>query len=488
MLLTHSHPEPFFELASDVLAVVAPDGTIESVNASCRRVLGYERSELVGRRWQELVHPSDRAGSVAFVQQAAAQAVETPAYVNRYLRPDGGVAWVEWRLSFAGERFYASGRDVTEEHASAERAARTEALWRVAFEQAGIGMCVLDRDLSFLEVNDALCEFLGRSAAELIGNPHTVVTAPEHVPSARSRMRALLAGETDRYTVEREYLRGDGERVWGHLTVTRVDEPGDDVRVIGQVHDISEHKATEARLADDLGQLAALRRVRAALDDHRVVLHTQPIVDLQTRAIVREEALVRIEEDAEILTPDRFLPAAERFRLVPELDLRVLRLVLAQARRGRALNVNLSPLSLGGATLELVTDAVREGLDPSLLTFEITETALTGDMAAVERFVDRASRLGCGVAIDDFGVGYGSLRYLRELPGVSGLKIDRSFVARMGDHVEDRRIVEALLSLARDLGKDVVAEGVEDEATAQRLRDAGVRYAQGYLFGRPGPA
>jgi EAL domain-containing protein (putative c-di-GMP-specific phosphodiesterase class I) len=125
-------------------------------------------------------------------------------------------------------------------------------------------------------------------------------------------------------------------------------------------------------------------------------------------------------------------------------------------------------------------------VDPSLLTFEITETAIISDEAAARAFVSGMRDLGHRIALDDFGAGYGGFTYLKHLP-VDFLKIDREFVQDLPDNERSRHVVEAVVNLARGFDLVTVAEGVEDEAALQLLRELGVDMAQGYHLGRPGP-
>jgi EAL domain-containing protein (putative c-di-GMP-specific phosphodiesterase class I) len=132
---------------------------------------------------------------------------------------------------------------------------------------------------------------------------------------------------------------------------------------------------------------------------------------------------------------------------------------------------------------------MTHGIDPKLVIFEITETALVRNEGVAQVFIESVRRLGCGVALDDFGTGYGSFRYLKHLP-VSLLKIDQEFVRDLEGETSmvNRHVIEATVTLARGMGQKTVAEGIETESTLAIVRELGVDYAQGYLFGRPAPA
>ena len=149
--------------------------------------------------------------------------------------------------------------------------------------------------------------------------------------------------------------------------------------------------------------------------------------------------------------------------------------------------VNLSARSLTDPEItRSVGAAVSAGLDPKLISFEITETSAATNMQAATEFATRLERLGCELALDDFGTGFGSFTYLRHLP-VQVIKIDVDFVRDLPHSLSDYHLVRVLVSLADSLGQKTVAEGVEDASAIDILRRLGVDYAQGYLIGKPRP-
>ena len=260
--------------------------------------------------------------------------------------------------------------------------------------------------------------------------------------------------------------------------------------------DIALYEAKEGgrdRVATFTGQqgerLTWVGRVRRAIEEERLVLHAQPIVDLTTGETVGEELLVRMrDESGEIVSPAAFLPTAEHFGLIRDIDRWVVARALELAAAGRNVSVNLSARSLSDPGL---TDAVERGLretgtDPARLVFEITETAAAADMEEVRAFAERVQRIGCGLALDDFGTGFGSFIYLKHLP-VRELKIDMEFVRHIDTSPADRRLVQSIVLIARGLGVRTVAEGVEDAAALRLLREYGVDRAQGWHLGAPAP-
>ncbi|MCW3065178.1 MAG: domain S-box protein [Solirubrobacterales bacterium] len=229
--------------------------------------------------------------------------------------------------------------------------------------------------------------------------------------------------------------------------------------------------------------------IREALDEERFLLYAQPIVELATGAIVQEELLLRMRDsEGNIIPPLAFLPTAERCGLISEIDRWVITEATRLAASGRALSVNLSAGSAGDlGMLSLIERQLRKhGTDPGNLVFEITETAVMQNVDRARLFAEYMVGLGCQFALDDFGTGFASFTYLKRLP-VQYLKIDIEFVRDLSRSDRDMSVVKAIVALARDFGQRTIAEGVEDEQTAEVLRRLGVDLAQGYLFGRPRP-
>jgi diguanylate cyclase (GGDEF)-like protein len=229
-----------------------------------------------------------------------------------------------------------------------------------------------------------------------------------------------------------------------------------------------------------------ISRIRRALETDLLVLHAQPIVELATGAVVQHELLLRMRDGADdLILPSAFLPAAERCGLIAEIDQWVITEATKFAARG-AVGVNLSAASVGDPR---VLDLIERGLQgsstvPGNLVFEITETAVMQDMDRATRFAERLVALRCRFSLDDFGTGFASFTYLKRLP-VHYLKIDMEFVRDVTRSQRDMFVVRAIVALANDFGQQTIAEGVENQATADVLRDLGVTYAQGYLFGAP---
>jgi diguanylate cyclase (GGDEF)-like protein/PAS domain S-box-containing protein len=236
-----------------------------------------------------------------------------------------------------------------------------------------------------------------------------------------------------------------------------------------------------------------LDQLRRALAANRLVLYYQPIVDLRTFAVTRHEALVRLraDDDTHLLPPGEFIPIAERYGLITQLDQWVMNAAIeALARMPAAvgMSVNLSGPSLRDRALpqRVITALARAGIAPQRLVLEVTETAAVQDMLLAGEVIEALRGAGCRFALDDFGVGFSSLTYLRELP-VDFVKIDGAFIRGIARRPDDQPMVRAINDIAHGLGKRTVAEFVDSEETLAFVRDAGIDYAQGFHLGRPAP-
>ncbi|HEV2923836.1 MAG TPA: EAL domain-containing protein [Solirubrobacteraceae bacterium] len=238
-----------------------------------------------------------------------------------------------------------------------------------------------------------------------------------------------------------------------------------------------------------------LARLRRALENDLFVLHYQPIVSLLDGGVSHYEALVRLADEphGRLVGPGSFLPAAERYGLVREIDRLVLGKVLAllaeeRDERGASVAINVSTLSVtdGAMLTRIERGLARRGVDPSRLIVEVTETAAISDMGRARAFCEGVQALGCGVALDDFGSGFGSFQYLKNLP-FDFLKIDGDFIRALPVSTTDQLVVKALANVVRGMGRLTIAEFVGDGATLALLHDYGVDYAQGFAVGRPAP-
>ena len=247
-----------------------------------------------------------------------------------------------------------------------------------------------------------------------------------------------------------------------------------------------------------INRLEAENALGRAVEQEEFVLHYQPIVSLQTGEVLEVEALVRWgHPERGLLDPDEFVPMAEESGLVVPMGEQVLREACLRAKEWQdahprlpplVISMNLSARQLSRPDLaDTVEGILKETeLNGSCLTLDITETIYVRALAGNTETLHRLRDLGARISIDDFGVGYSSLAYLKRLPA-DALKIDRSFVRGLGEDVEDTAIVHMIIELAHTLGVEVIAEGVESERQATLLKEMGCDMAQGYHFSKPLP-
>lgn len=227
-------------------------------------------------------------------------------------------------------------------------------------------------------------------------------------------------------------------------------------------------------------------RIREAIDQERIVVYAQPIFDLRKECVAREELLVRmLDDNDDVIPPSSFLPTAERLGLITEIDRLVLSKAIELAGRSQPIAVNVSGASLSDPRLIAdVRAAIADGLNPAWLDFEITETAAISNMDHARTFAQAVTDMGCGLGLDDFGTGFSSFSYLKELP-VQHLKIDIEFIRELPSSPTDQRLVQALVQFAKAFGQETVAEGIENAETLALVRAFEVDYAQGFHIGEP---
>lgn len=248
----------------------------------------------------------------------------------------------------------------------------------------------------------------------------------------------------------------------------------------------------EQGMADDMGWAA---RVRDMIDNNRFHLLFQPIVDNQSGKIVDHEVLLRMPaEDGSSILPGGFLPAAERFGLISNLDKWVIEhsiqrlAVLHQAGNMTSFSINLSDRAIEDHSLTAFIESQldKHAVKASCLGFEISETAIITNLHAASEFFAQLKDIGCICTLDDFGSGFSSFGYLKDLP-VDRIKIDGSVIRNISHNNVDRALVESMNTMARAMNKVIVAEAVEDKATLDILTELGVHLVQGHHTGKPTP-
>jgi len=251
----------------------------------------------------------------------------------------------------------------------------------------------------------------------------------------------------------------------------------------------------DINLVNYRNDIAGIQDIRRALDNDRLVLFYQPVhqINPQGTEMAHCEILLRIKNDAgELCSPAEFIPIAEKYNLMGEIDRWVISHVFAWVsehqveRQLPRLLINLSGLSfIDDDFLAFVVDALEEHeVDPAKIAFELTETAAVDNIAKANEFIDQLSKVGCRFALDDFGTGFSTFAYLKKLP-IDYLKIDGSLVRNMETDRVDREMVRAINDIGHTVGAKTIAEFVENDAIVGLLREMGVDYAQGYGLQKP---
>jgi diguanylate cyclase (GGDEF)-like protein/PAS domain S-box-containing protein len=511
-------------------AELGPSGRWTYVSPQIEDMTGYTADEWMADPdlWFQRLHPSDRDEVV----RAEARVEREGGRLEieyRLLRRNGEIVWVRDEATSTASRDGGAGLvegvlvNITEQRRAAESLryhaehdVLTGLVNRRRFEEelercggdptcSGGAVVIVDVD-HFKFVNDSLGHEAGDAVLRAVASSLRERVGSRGLPArlGGDEFAVLLpgAGEQEARDLALSLLHAVRSR---ETRVPVTASAGISVFDAGPTHnpgdalvaaDIALYEAKEGgrdRVATFTGQqgqrLTWVGRVRNAIEDERLVLHSQPIVALATGETVGEELLVRmLDENGDLVMPSAFLPTAERFGLIRDIDRWVVSRALELIAAGRRVSVNLSARSVSDPEL---TSRVEQGLraagaDPALLVFEITETAAAADMEDVRAFAERVLRLGCRLALDDFGTGFGSFMYLKHLP-VGELKIDMEFVRNVAHSAADRRLVESIVMIARALDIRTVAEGVEDEATLKLLRRYGVDFAQGWHLGAPAP-
>ncbi len=237
------------------------------------------------------------------------------------------------------------------------------------------------------------------------------------------------------------------------------------------------------------------QKIEHALENQWFIFHYQPIIEISNHHTVHYELLLRMQdEDGTIHSPSTFIKTAEDTGLINAIDRYVLQQGIAKQATldKRNSNIVLS-INLSGHVIDdplllpLIKDYITKSqADPKRLIFELTETAAIADAAQAKLLITGLNELGCRFSLDDFGSGFSSFKYLRELP-VDMVKIDGCFITDLADSNDDRLFVKALVDVARGMGKKTVAEFVEKQQTLNLLHTFGIDYAQGYYIGKPEP-
>ena len=326
------------------------------------------------------------------------------------------------------------------------------------------------------------------------------------LPDTTVETAVQVADRVQHALQERFTVSGASVDIEASIGIALYPEHAQDVATLLQRADLAMYKAKDSHAGQALyspdldeghpSQLSLLGELRQAIEREELILHYQPKAALSTGQVTEVEALVRWQRPEHgMVPPAEFIPLAEHTGLIRQISAYVLDAALRQLRvwldagLDMTVAVNLSARNLVEPDLpgQIADLLLRRGVPADRLVLEITESTIMADPERAIGILARLREMGIRLAVDDFGVGYSSLSYLKRLP-VDEIKIDRSFVAAMDSQDEDAFIVRSTIDLARNLGLHVVAEGVETREVWDELGELGCDYAQGWYLGRPMPA
>ena len=478
------------ENAVDVIAHIRGSRVVW-VSPSAETAFGWPSELWIGADFTPRIHPDDRDEVAAALQEVARGNSAVVRF--RVQVAGGGYRWTE-----ALGRPYIDAQAntdgmifavrVVDEQVRAQQQLRAE---KYRFE-AVVGkmpsaISVRDPQHRYTMVNEAFCRLFGqRSVEDVLGRTEDEILPPDVLDRSRRAAARVLAGES---FVEEESITAEPEDVF--VTTQRFPLPnaaGALTELVTIRTDITHRKKIERAAAD---RAKWRERISAAIGDGRLLVYSQPIVDISTREPVGEELLVRLRAigSDEVLLPKEFLPQCGLHGLMPLIDRYMVDRAIELAHDGRNVSVNITGQTIldaptMAAILEALTIAGPEVTDR--ITFEITETTAMASPAIAKAFSVSMRDRGCRVALDDFGTGYGTFTELRHL-ALYALKIDLSFVQKMLEDSEDERVVNTIVFVARTYGLTTIAEGVESQEVLEKLAELGADRAQGYFFGRPKP-
>ena len=525
-------------------AETGQDGRWLYVSPQIETLLGFTPEEWLAdaELWWRQVHPDDRSRVRADEEATTTpSAPRSSAVEYRMLTKDSRVVWVSDEASLVrdegGTALHWSGilSDVTERKGLEDQLKHqafhdpltglaNRALFVDRVEHAlargkrdGLRVAVLFFDLDdFKTINDSLghnagdqllmaaakrlhtCLRPGDTFARFGGDEFAILLEDTSLSNATSVAYRLIDGLSEPFSIGGRdvIVRASVGIELGNARTIRSDELLRNADVAMYVAK-SKGKA-RYELFDSSMHSAALHRLevkadlKRAIDNEEFVLHYQPIVDLDEGALVGMEALVRWEHPVRgLIAPADFIPVAEETGLIVELGRWVLREACRQAQAwpitapvGLSVNVSTRQFLHPGMVEDVAGALWDSGIDPSLLTLEITESVLIHDNDAAIDKLRRLKEFGVRVAVDDFGTGYSSLGYLQRFP-IDILKIDKTFIEGVGNGSEESAIAHAIIKLGGSLGLEVVAEGIELSEQIDALQLLRCERGQGFYFSKP---
>ncbi len=532
------------ETAHDLVWSVDTEGRWIYLNNAVTEIYGYTQKEMLGEKFTKIQAPeSTERDLIAFEQLLAGK--DLVQYETVHLDKEGNHRYISFnarpKLNESGKvtSICGTARDITEQklfekeltyqtqhdnltglhNRSYFQSELERVISRIARSAAECALLYLDLD-QFKYVNDTLGHAAGdrllKECTEVLtknirdgdllarfgGDEFTIILynidhdhaipVAENIRSMFEHYRFNDSGKTINVTCSIGLTMIDSETESAEDALSRADLACNISKSQGRncVHEFTEQDSEQTAMAEDMGWVT---RVRDAIDNDLFKLLYQPIVNVASEEIQGYEVLLRLPtEDGQSIKPGGFIPAAERFGLIHNLDQWAVRNAMEHLAELHSddfetqFAINLSGRAVEDPKLLKLVKGILNttGLNPAAITFEITETTAINNLQAARSFIGCLKDLGCKMSLDDFGSGFCSFTYLKHLP-VDSLKIDGSFIQSLAHTEVDQAMVQSMNQVAHALGKTTIAEFVENHETLVLLKEYGIDFAQGHYLGRP---
>jgi len=538
----------FEQAAVGVAQIESKTGKFIKINNKYCDIVGYTEEEMLFNTFQEITHPDDLHEDLMNMELLFKREIREFTMVKRYIHKNGSSVWVNltvspmWKPDEEPSYHVAVVEDITDAHKLSEQLsyqashdALTGLVNRREFEDRAERMistvreehdehalCFMDLD-QFKVVNDTCGHTAGDemlrqislllknvvrfrdTLARLGGDEFGVLMEHCSLDQAHRVASSIQKAIQEYQFVWEGYSFNIGVSM-GLVPITEMTPNLTDVlknadaacyvaKDMGR-NRIHVYHTDDAELAQRHGEMQWVTRLNQAFEKDRFCLYAQPIVPLDSSSDKHYELLIRmVDEDGIIIPPGGFLPAAERYNLITQID----RWVIENAFRLLAENpnflnqINFISINLSGQSLTeqsvlsfIITQLNETGIKAEKICFEITETAAISNLSTAIKFISTLKELGCRFALDDFGSGLSSFAYLKSLP-VDYLKIDGMFVKDIVDDPIDHAMVKSINEIGQVMGMKTIAEFMENDEIKGMLQKIGVDYAQGYGIGKPQP-
>jgi diguanylate cyclase (GGDEF)-like protein/PAS domain S-box-containing protein len=541
--------EPFFDISLDLLCVTGLDGYFKRVNPALIKALRYSTSELIAQPFLSFVHPEDLEITLMAIEKLN-QGMTSVQFENRYCCQDGSylrLQWVATRPQANSGLIYAVAKDITQSYELQQKLLwqskydpLTGLLNRHEFEQQineiivatqihkkQHAFCYLDLD-RFKVINDICGHLIGDKLlleitslikeeikeinilARLGGDEFGILLQDCSLAEAEAiahLIRKKIKKIRFKYQ-EKNFFLGvsigivainENSLNFSNL-LTAADTACYAAKEQGR-NWVRIYSAEEQEFARQIGDKNWISKLNLALEENHFCLYCQKITPLQEHIGVEHyEILLRLLDlEGNVISPMAFIPAAERYDLMPSIDRWVISTFFAsyqnycQSERSASASERIYTINLSGASINseqffefLKKQFANYNVAPQNICFEITETTAIANLTKAATFINEIKELGCSIALDDFGSGMSSLTYLKTLP-IDYLKIDGNFVKNIVNDPVDRATVECFNRIGEVMKIQTIAEFVENDEIIAQLKEIGVNYAQGYGIDKPAP-